>query len=79
VDKPLHQFSDTNSIVAISWCPFEKEIVLACTEEKLLLLNVKKGEVGILVEKSFLSVGSFTLYDSSVLFLLFLLSRLYMR
>jgi hypothetical protein len=42
----LHQFSDTNSIVAISWCPFEKEIVLACTEEKLLLLNVKKGEVG---------------------------------
>ncbi|XP_066324488.1 protein transport protein SEC31 homolog A-like [Miscanthus floridulus] len=45
VDKPLHQFSDTNSIVAISWCPFEKEIVLACTEEKLLLLNVKKGEV----------------------------------
>ena len=53
MDKPLHQFSDTNSIVAISWCPFEKEIVLACTEEKLLLLNVKKGEVGILVEKSF--------------------------
>lgn len=47
MDKPLHQFSDTNSIVAISWCPFEEEIVLACTEEKLLLLNVKKGEVEV--------------------------------
>uniref|UniRef100_A0A0A9U2W9 Uncharacterized protein n=1 Tax=Arundo donax TaxID=35708 RepID=A0A0A9U2W9_ARUDO len=47
MDRPVLQFcEDTKGVLALSWCPFDEDILAACTnDEKILILNAKKGEI----------------------------------
>jgi len=45
--RPVKQFcEDAKGVLALSWCPVGEDLLLACTDSnKIVLLNVKKGEV----------------------------------
>ena len=43
----MKQFcEDAKGVLGLSWCPVGEDLLLACTDSnKIVLLNVKKGEV----------------------------------
>jgi hypothetical protein len=58
--RPAKQFcEDAKGVLALSWCPLGGEdVLLACTgSNKIVLLNVKKGEVRNLLFVYLFSTG----------------------